>query len=455
MDTGCNDSESGEVSCPEDYQKVRLRVMIAGLDAGSLRSQGAKFFSESSELIRQALIFALDFVSADELVRWEQMLERSDKTSDIGGQIKSCTIEATFAACEEPEQVAVPVRVVRPLAVKAVDAVEAAPVIVESEVRGREVIDSNDANLLDLWIQEDTFDPPDWSLEHLSAEDIYDVYEWPAGQVSRGTWLAAQQELRLKDFAMQQLERQLGFERGCYQWLESTLRTRECREEQVGYLAHDVMEDAEALHVAGIAVQKFRGEDRWTEDVLLSQNSVWWRTEAKTVETLQEGMQSQLFDDHAGLTTQDRQMYDAHVAPQIDRIVRDFECRRGKAEQWSQERVHDLHDHHSLVLQRHLSTLLEGALTQGEGDDDDPECEPLGAPSPDASATGEPLGGANLDASSRDDHSYSRGETMDEDLYEAAGEDDADNADDFGQSSEATTWLPDSDSLESLSSFRS
>lgn len=170
----------------------------------------------------------------------------------------------------------------------------------------------------------------------------------------RGHWLALQQELRMKDFVVQQLQRQLGFEQGCGRWLASERLIMEQRgEEQLHYLAV-----ANGFHqgpiLTDLGVEEIEADGRRTEDTYMRHSAGWWHSEAQSVETLSRMVEMQSTADQVRLGEEDRTAYRSYISPIVASLQQTFNTRRRDAERIRLERLRVLKQEHGELLQRHV-----------------------------------------------------------------------------------------------------
>eukprot|EP00929_Paragymnodinium_shiwhaense_P070467 TRINITY_DN35685_c0_g1_i1.p1 TRINITY_DN35685_c0_g1~~TRINITY_DN35685_c0_g1_i1.p1 ORF type:complete len:472 (+),score=99.45 TRINITY_DN35685_c0_g1_i1:103-1518(+) len=183
--------------------------------------------------------------------------------------------------------------------------------------------------------------------------------------ISMGQWLALQQELRLKDFLIFQLERQLNFERGCDGWFESNSWVREQREEQLHTYTEGNSggeDNADAQARAGMAVDEYENEDERAEHLLRQRSAGWWDGEAETVRRQYEGMEHQCSMDQAKLGEDEREEYNWHMKYLVEEMVDSFKTRRETQERSQETRITTWRQHHDRVRQRHLQTVWKPLL---------------------------------------------------------------------------------------------
>lgn len=177
------------------------------------------------------------------------------------------------------------------------------------------------------------------------------------GTGSQGQWLALQQELRMKDFVVRQLERQLGFERGVEELLvaQCDSRDRFC-EEQVDFLAEKLQGEFDSTGMS--AVDAMDHTDKQIEDTFIQRNVCWWQSEAQSVRSMYENVESQSNADQAQLSDQDKTMYFVHLQRLVDTTVRAFNLRRMEAETSGKRRLKTLKDNHAERLHRHIWAVM-------------------------------------------------------------------------------------------------
>lgn len=282
----------GQVMPQECGLRQRLLGSIATMDAQALHTQGNELFRGCPELFKMALLHAMGYAGGAELRRWEHVLgscsdgekEQEDTSTHV---VQTATVVAH----------AVPVATVE---------------VVASAVRHNARNRSRGG-----CVGKTAAGVASTSAAAAAAAAV-------ANSVSQGQWLALQQELRMKDFVVWQLERQLGFERGCDEWLVA-----ECwREEQ---------EDE---------------SDGNTPNSFASQSACWWRLEAQCVRSLYDRVDLQSTTDQSRLTVQDRADYFAHLQPLVDQVVRAFNVRRVEAERTTERRLRELKRHRDNVSHR-------------------------------------------------------------------------------------------------------
>jgi len=169
----------------------------------------------------------------------------------------------------------------------------------------------------------------------------------------------------MKDFVVQQLERQLGFERGCDKWLatESTSMERR-REEQLGFCAAacEGAFDLSRQVLAGMAANnEIEVESKRTEDTYVTRNAGWWHSEAEFVKALYQRVEVQSTADLSDMSEQDRVAYHEYIQPLVRKLVTTFNTRRFQAEQFREQRLRALQQHHEDLLdllRRHMSSAM-------------------------------------------------------------------------------------------------
>jgi hypothetical protein len=180
--------------------------------------------------------------------------------------------------------------------------------------------------------------------------------------VSQGLWLASQQELKVKDFMLAQLTRQLFFERGREDWLKSEQQWRETREQHFSCFAQDGctgVADHDALQAANMQVTTSMTEDQRLEECYNSNFCSFWTEEARSIDMLLNDIEQQSCKDHSEMTGSDKDEYDKHLLPIFSTLTENFKFRRQEANQLRREIVQDLHSHLDTVRKRHLHVIAQ------------------------------------------------------------------------------------------------
>lgn len=178
---------------------------------------------------------------------------------------------------------------------------------------------------------------------------------------SKGQWLAMQQELRMKDFVVQQLERQLGFERGCDKWLATESTSMERRREQLGFCAAEcegAFDRSRQVLACMAANSEIEVESKRTEDTYVTRNEGWWHSEAEFVKALYQRVEVQSTADLSDMSERDRVAYHEYIQPLVQKLVTTFNTRRFQAEQFREQRLRALQQHHEDLLRRHMSSAM-------------------------------------------------------------------------------------------------
>lgn len=161
----------------------------------------------------------------------------------------------------------------------------------------------------------------------------------------------------MKDFVVRQLERQLGFERGVEELLvaQCDSRDRFCQE-QVDFLADKLHGEFDSTGMS--AVDAMDHTDQQIEASFIQRNVCWWQSEAQSVRSMYENVESQSNADQAQLSDQDRTMYFVHLQRLVDTTVRAFNLRRLEAETSGKRRLKTLKDNHAERLHRHIWSVM-------------------------------------------------------------------------------------------------
>jgi hypothetical protein len=170
--------------------------------------------------------------------------------------------------------------------------------------------------------------------------------------------LVLRQGLRLKDFSIRQLERQLGFERSCDDWLVSEKISQEYREEQISRLADELPNGMDAHRRVGRAVEALQGDDERLEELYLQHSSGWWRSEAHCVQVACRDMELGRDHDLDTLCHDDRVSYGRHIQEFTRNLLGSFTTRRHQAQQLYENKLQILRSQHNTVRQRYLHTIF-------------------------------------------------------------------------------------------------
>jgi hypothetical protein len=337
---------ASEVVPTEQEDRVRkqvLRWVISKMNEVHLQYLSKKLVCSSGDLLRQAMMYAVDILSGEELLKWE---EATDKA----------------AAEEFPE---LRKNDLGPAVTGNLPLLSDVPV--PEDVVGSELSDftAPEAHSSDpdgaLFTLRDCF-PSQWVENQEYGFDNC----WPT-EVSRGRWLAEQQELRTKDFVMSQLERQLEFERGRGDWLTSELTWRELREGRVTVLAQKQTTGLEKdVESDMLEVGQFLDEDLRLQDAFTSETASFWSCEANSTKSLRCDLEQQVLKDRCVLDDTDRAEYDQHLITVFHGLRHSFESRRFEAREHQRIVSSALQMHHGQVRSRHLQAINS---CHGEGDE--------------------------------------------------------------------------------------
>lgn len=171
-------------------------------------------------------------------------------------------------------------------------------------------------------------------------------------------WLLLQHELRVKDFGIQQLERQLGFERKLDAWFMSELTRREMCEDRMSDIVARHCEQENRLWLEELAADALLGEDRRVEENLWSQGVSWWLCEAGSTQEMARGIEQQSFEDQARLDPRDRAEYRSEVSGIACKLVNSFRARRFSAEMLQSERVQRLRERNDMARGKRLRHVM-------------------------------------------------------------------------------------------------
>lgn len=353
------------VAPTEQEDRVRKQVLrwaISKMNEVHLQYLSAMLVCSSGDLLRQAMMYAVDILSGEELLKWEEATDKAAaeeipelRKNDLGPAVTgNLPLLSDFPVPEEdPEEFGL--------------ALEDLLSQNDQDVVGTELSDfpapeahssDPDGALFTLW---DCF-PSQWVENQEYGFDNC----WPT-EVSRGRWLAEQQELRTKDFMMSQLERQLEFERGRGDWLTSELTWRELREGRVTVLAQKQTTGLEKdVESDMLEVGQFLDEDLRLQHAFTSQTASFWSCEANSTKSLRCDLEQQVLKDRCLLDDTDRAEYDQHLITVFHGLRHSFESRRFEAREHQRIMSSALQMHHGKVRDRHLQAINS---CHGEGVD--------------------------------------------------------------------------------------
>jgi len=410
-------SDTDSVGCgPEDSQRAKLclRHLIAAMDAPALFTKAVQLLAGSIKLLRRTMSQLVDDLSDDELHRWKQALSGSDSGAwGVVSPLLLSDFAPPEADCNQEDQEVDPemlcptygtegdeadsVPVCRFLSnrfdTSQVSISDFAPPEADCDEEREddeypdedEAVDDSESSVADAW---------NWQLARLEALAgstlvtdsaamaghspllelspmgfeapnawiVRGVHPANVGDVSFAHRLAVEQVARMKDFAICQLERQLGFERNRDEWLTSLEVWREQCEHVIGQLVCDMpcdLDPPEAFHFADTTVRGFLCEDKRMEDEYASHSSRWWHVEAESVQCFCSDIEEQSTAQRACMSADDRSAYDACLWPSAQTFVSSFNIRRNKAAQSEVNRSQELQKYHYQVWQRLLHIVFQ------------------------------------------------------------------------------------------------
>lgn len=344
--------------------KQKVKCTIASMDYYTLQSQCLPLLCSSAELWRQAVAYIVEHMNMDELTQWDQALDEGQEATSVRpiGSTKEAACRlmrhaATAAVSDfgEPPEADTEIECAPPEDAFAEYSEDIfhhcflAPVAAYSAASATHWPDEED--IRDVLPAEALSDDPTFNCfprwDTLLAE-----------KVSPGHWLAVQQELRTKDFVLNQLERQLGFEQGRDEWLMSEWHWREKRERHIINLTLQESSCEMVFEHVGQAVNMFMGEDQHVEDTYCKQGNNYWMSEAQSTHVLFNDIQQKSVQDSAGLTDYDREEYDAHMQPVLLDLLTNFNTRRSDAQRQQLSIVQQMQKHHKKVRKRLLASAI-------------------------------------------------------------------------------------------------
>lgn len=347
--------------------KQRLKSTIASMDGPTLHRRCLPLLRCDRDRFCQAVLQIVEDLNTDELRHWSEEFSMSLRSLRTERQAAETTPKLAVAAVsdfgEPPEaisefEVAASVDVVEDY-VEEVVLHQLIPLVAPSaQLAARR---SGGETISDFPIPEaysdDPTNVPVWDV-FLGSQPDADTDDQSQNYVSAGQWLAVQQELRTKDFAIEQLQRQLGFEQSRDEWLMSEVHWREKRERHITSLAWRDACSAEVFNEVDQAVNTFMGEDRLVEDMYCLHGQDWWTSEAEAIHGLFSDITSRGLQDHTELTDIDRMEYNAYLKPMLEKFLKSFNTRRSDAEELQSSIVQEMKKHHTKVRNRLLATAM-------------------------------------------------------------------------------------------------
>lgn len=358
---------------------VQLRMHIERMDEVNLACLSSLLVVGSCELIRQAMLYAVGFLSVDELMKWEEIANHEHANTNssaasrhhVSGATKTVkSPRARRALLPKLPDFAIPE--LSDFAVPEEDTDECGTAHGYEWVESALEFDSGTWEVQEFEIEIEA--PPscepdachggfDVALDFPIPKDLLPQLTIPAArqifglpQVSQGHWLAVTQELKMKEFAIRQMDRQLDFERRRADWLMSEIRWRERRECHISSFTQGGFVDELALENGLMAVNDSLGEDHRVQDSYASNSSSFWSVEASWMEALCSEIHMESIEDHS-LSESDRLEYYRHLTPAFRGLRKSFKSRRFQADQHQCEALQQIQKHHDKVRSRHLRAL--------------------------------------------------------------------------------------------------
>lgn len=396
-------------------RRSKLSCDIATMTEFQIRGLSMSLARDRLDLLRHAMISGISHLSAHDLSCWEFFASGfkyddsgyPDLYADCHGYQRPCLryLLSEFAVPEEEEE----------------ETFDCLPPDIIDQIESGLTQFVDDAELCDLsdYPSPEASSPEQWHIEiseyPSDARDSRDRDSWwcrasMASETSLGFSMATQQELKMKDFIIGQLRRQLGFERGRGEWLASEQHWRERRERHVKCFSSRSSNAFNSRRMQDVRseVDRFMGEDHHVEESYRSNSSNFWLDEASSLDALFHDIEMQAAHMRSKMTEDEALEYEERLMAAFRQLKDDFNARRSEAARHQSEEMEVLHKYHDKVRKRHLFTIAQigqESSSDDSADEDVPtrpitngdDARQLGLFSPSASADQEFVGNFVMD----------------------------------------------------------
>lgn len=360
-------------------RRSKLSCDIAAMTEFQIRDLSLLLARDRLDLLRHVMICGISYLSPDELSCLELFASgfkyddfgHPDLYADCHGYQRPCPryLLSEFAVPEEENLDCLP------------------PDIIDQIESGLTQF-VHDAELCDLsdYPSPEASSSEQWHIEiseyPFDARNSRDRDSWwcrasMASETSRGFSMATQQEMKMKDFTIGQLTRQLGFERGRGEWLTTEQHWRERRERHVKCFSSrpGTAINSRRMQDVRTEVDRFMGEDHLVEESYRSNSSNFWLDEASSLDALFHDIEMQTAYLRSEMTEDEALEYEERLMAAFRHLKENFNARRSEAARHQSEEMQVLHKHHDKVRKRHLFTIAQigqESSSDDSGDEDVP-----------------------------------------------------------------------------------